>query len=507
MFPDNKDLKNEYPLQSIVFGHRLRPDQTVYEYMIEFLQVMISRKTIGSSSGSKATEYIDYFPIDNNVYSSAVQFYPISRVGLKRFIFFKKSKQDGKFPIDIGAYERCREILEDEKRVEISSSYEFIDEEYAVNILENLLYGFRAVVKNRSWFAQSTLPVCEELILPETMGDKKARIKLGRFDNFDLDLDDVDGLFQTNRYNFMSRGGEVYYLHLLRALNNNAEYKEDIEEGFKKLINKFPKLSLISNFISESWENESGCSSTNKEIKKTLGFIPDGFERREKYTLIELNNFLSTNIHPFEKIDILSYGILFQIIRMMHEQACATCGKKVPFWLVDIRDGNKSNSEVKKLAVKSYSQFEQDVLEALYEHLEEGTKENEAKKISGAIKDTYKLYRKLGKEIGVVIPITGPGIRFTLSENMVKFLVLSIIKPKGKLTLDTFLDKLYEHYGIVIDSRHYEEEMEKNSSVYLEDLSMLYKNKVAFQQMLKDCGFLRDLSDSTSIVENPYDRG
>lgn len=506
MFPNNEDLKKGYTLQSAVFGHRLRPDQTVYEYIIEFLQVMISRKSIASVNGNEKNEFIDYFPIDKNVYSNNIEFYPISRVGLKRFIFFKKSKQDGKFSIDIGAYERCREILEDEEKIDIASNYEFVDEEYAVNMLENLLYGFRAVVKNRSWFAQSTLPVCKELILPETMGDKKSRIQLGKFEDC-IELDKVDEMFQTNRYNFMSRGGEVYYLHLLRALNNNSEYKERIEKGFEKLINKFPKLSLISNFIIESWEDGSGCSSTNKEIKKTLGIIPEGFERREKYTLIELDNFLSTNIHPFEKIDILSYGILLQMIRMLHEQACHTCGKNIPFWLVDVREGNKSDSEVRKLAIKSYSEFEQDVLDALYMHLDKYIKDNESKTISSAIKDTYKLYRKLGKEIGIVIPPTGPGMRFTLSENMVKFLVLSIIKPKGKLTLDTFLDKLYEHYGIIIDGKHYEEEMEKNKSVYLEDLSMLYKNKIAFQQMLKDCGFLRDLSDSTSIVENPYDRG
>ena len=502
MFPDNKELTKDYPLQSVVFGHRLRPDQTVYEYIIEFLQVMISKKSISS------TDYEEYFPIDKNVYSKKIEFYPISRIGLKRFIFFKKSKQDGKFPIDIGAYERCREILEDEDKLDVSSKHDFIDEEYTINMLENLLYGFRAVVKNRSWFAQSTLPVCEELILPETMGDKKSRIGLGKFDDcLELNPEYVDGLFQTNRYNFMSRGGEVYYLHLLRALNNNDEYKDDIEDGFRKLINKFPKLSLISNFITESWESESGCSSTDKKIKKTLGTIPNGFERREKYTLIELKNFLSTNIHPFEKIDILSYGILLQMLRMLHEQACATCGKSVPFWVIDVREGNKSDSEVKKLAIKSYTQFEQDILEALYKHLNEYIKGDEAKTMSSAIKDTYKLYRKLGKEIGVVIPPTGPGMRFSLSENMVKFLVLSIVKPNGKLTLDTFLDKLYEHYGIVIDSKHYEIEMDKSQKFYLEDLSMLYKNKIAFQQMLKDCGFLRDLSDSTSIVENPYDRG
>ena len=59
----------------------------------------------------------------------------------------------------------------------------------------------------------------------------------------------------------------------------------------------------------------------------------------------------------------------------------------------------------------------------------------------------------------------------------------------------------------MIDSVHYEKEISKNENVYIDDLSMLYKNKMAFQQMLKDCGFLRDLSDSTSIVENPYDGG
>ena len=38
------------------------------------------------------------------------------------------------------------------------------------------------------------------------------------------------------------------------------------------------------------------------------------------------------------------------------------------------------------------------------------------------------------------------------------------------------------------------------------DFSFLEANLDAFAQKLKDCGFLRDLSDATSIVENPYER-
>lgn len=504
MFPNNDNIPKKRNLQSTVFGHRLRPDQTIYEYMIEFLQVMISRKAIVSADDIIVDEFNDYFPKSQNFDNNDIKFYPISRVGLKRFIFLKKSKQDGKYNVDIGAYNRCVDIVSDKLDLE-DCEHDFIDENYCIDILENLLYGFRSVVKNRSWYAQSTLPICKEVILPETMGNKSKRKKIREYCDGDKR---IDGEFETNKYNFMSRGGEVYYLHVLSAINNNEGYKDSIEYGFDNLINKFPKLSLITEFIHEVWEGESGCKS-KENITKTLGNIPDGFNRREEYTLIELRNFLSTNLHPFEKIDILSYGILLQILRMMHEQACYTSEKNIPFWLVDIRENNKSNSEIRKLAIKSYSNFEQDVLEALYTNLKYNIKDDEVESevMSKAAKETYKLYRKLGKEIGIVIPATGPGMRFTLSENMIKFLVLSIIKPKCKLTLDTFLDKVYEHYRIVIDSRHYEQEIKNNEEAYLEDLSMLYNNKVAFQELLKGCGFLRDLSDSTSIVENPYDIG
>ena len=41
--------------------------------------------------------------------------------------------------------------------------------------------------------------------------------------------------------------------------------------------------------------------------------------------------------------------------------------------------------------------------------------------------------------------------------------------------------------------------------VEIGDFSCLEENKKAFAQKLKECGFLRDLSDATSIVENPYE--
>jgi hypothetical protein len=131
--------------------------------------------------------------------------------------------------------------------------------------------------------------------------------------------------------------------------------------------------------------------------------------------------------------------------------------------------------------------------------------DNEQKIIKDAADDSYRLFRKMGKMIGLVIPNTGAGMRFSLSEDIIKFLVLSIIPPKKMITLDEFISLLYKHFGMVIGPSQYKEEMDRGSAKAIGDLSSLEENKNAFAQKLKDCGFLRDLSDATSIVENPYE--
>lgn len=108
--------------------------------------------------------------------------------------------------------------------------------------------------------------------------------------------------------------------------------------------------------------------------------------------------------------------------------------------------------------------------------------------------------------IGIIIPNTGKGMRFSLSEDIIKFLVLSLIPPRQMVTLDDFTDLLYKHFGMVIGPKQYESEMRRGAVAEIGDMSFLTLNLQAFSQKLKECGFLRDLSDATSIVENPYER-
>lgn len=200
MFPNNSDLISDYPLQSKVFGHRFTPNQSLYEYILEFLLVVVSKKSVGEKNEEA------HFPLNPEVYTHEIKYYPKGRVGLKRFIFFDKSKLEGKFAMDAMAYELCLEYIKD--RIEIESSKEFIDKDYVIALFQNLLYGFNAVIQNRSWFAQSLLPICKEAIFPEMMGMKKDRNK--KYDNsFDEEfVDNVDTKFEKYRYNFMARGGK-----------------------------------------------------------------------------------------------------------------------------------------------------------------------------------------------------------------------------------------------------------------------------------------------------------
>ena len=111
MYP-NVDVKSKnYPLQSILFGHRIQPSQTKYEYLIEFLQVVIAEKQGGSKLIPSFTSSV-MFPVDEAP-DGNFRYLPKLGIGLKRFVFFPKSKIDGKAKVDEEAYKQCVKELEE----------------------------------------------------------------------------------------------------------------------------------------------------------------------------------------------------------------------------------------------------------------------------------------------------------------------------------------------------------------------------------------------------------
>lgn len=497
MYPLNYDKNKVTSLQSRLFGHRIKPSQTKYEYLIEFLQVAIAPKE--NSRTKKA--YDCMFPVEPTGIEDILTYFPESRIWLKRFVFLPKSKLDGKAEVDKTAYEHC--IRELEKNVQGGNE---TTRRNSIVIIQNLLDGFSAVNQNRSWFDQNLLPVCPEVILPEGMGVKSWRKGL----SFETGSADIDYKFDFHKYTYMCRGGEIYYLHLLNAMNQYPDYAPVIETRLNEMISSFPQFSYLCNFVQNTWDNYMLVSSNEKaqnRLSKDLGAIPTSFSNRNEFTLSELRNFLNSKAHPFEKMEILSCGIILQLMRMMYIAAATETDSNC--WVIDVNCKGYESAETKKAAMTAFNHNEEVITNYLYRGLEELRTElgitDDQKAIKDAADDSYRLFRKLGKTIGIIIPVTGPGMRFSLSEDVIKFLVLSIIPPQKMITLDEFMGLLYSHYGMVIGPDQYRAEMGKGAVKQIGDLSFFEENKLAFSQKLKDCGFLRDLSDATAIVENPYE--
>ena len=96
-------------------------------------------------------------------------------------------------------------------------------------------------------------------------------------------------------------------------------------------------------------------------------------------------------------------------------------------------------------------------------------------------------------------------MRFTLSEDIIKFLVMSLIPAGSKVTFEYFLDMLYEHCEMIISPVHYERAVSEGKVIPQRNAAFLKTNQSDFAIKLKNCGLLRDLSDATAIVENPYE--
>ena len=500
MFPNidiGKDAK--YPLSSYLFGHRMRPNQSDIEYLIEFLQVMLAKKKLEDIT-------YEYFPKVPRGQDSEIEYFPETAIALKRFIFFPNSKPEGKLPVDKDAYQECIKSLVENVNGNEGKAKQII------KILQDLFYGFNATAQNRSWFDKNMLPVCPEVILPEGMGVKSERDRL----SFARGCADVDNKFSYNRYTYMCRGGEIYYLHLLSSSNKQDDaFRAELESRFKVLIcDSYPQFSELSKFVKNTWANYMMVDPEDITTPlKKLNTIPAAFSCRDDYTAKEVCTLLSNSIDPFEKLSILADTVIIQLLRVMYAVAYTVVKSRKAPWVIEV---SKHNSEMRKLAVDSFANNEACVVDYVYmgyvhyaDKLKEAsansTKTKERQNVDAAAGDSYKLFRKLAKNLGLLIPIKGPNMRLSLNERLIKAFVLTLVGPGQKVTLDYFMDLLYEHFGIIIDLRVYDHAIEEGVMSPLSDYTFMDRNRDAFTKLLKDCGFLRDLSDATCIVENPFE--
>jgi len=219
--------RHEDSLAIQAFGRRIYDGQTLYEYLLEFLLVFVSPK--GFDEAEDGTEYKFPDPPEPDTECDPLVYRTTCRMGLKRFIFLERSKQEHKYTIDQEAYDELIEYV----KSRIACNHSTMSSDDVMSVIQDLFYGFNAVIRNRAWFAQSLLPVAPELIFCEAIRPKRqAQSAYTR----DLAFEDLDGkLFNFTQHNFLARGGEVYFIHVLQGLLDAPGLKDELEDGLRRL--------------------------------------------------------------------------------------------------------------------------------------------------------------------------------------------------------------------------------------------------------------------------------
>ena len=152
--------KDPVNLSVKLLGNRIHNDQTLPEYLIEFLLIFCSpkEKNVNSPEHNGAMR----FHTPDEV-AQGLLYYVNTRVGLRRFIFYGRSKQDSRSDMDTFAYEELKKRLED--ACENSPD--------DVLLMHDLLQSYAVVTRNRGWYAQALLPVVPQFIIPDLQGIRK----------------------------------------------------------------------------------------------------------------------------------------------------------------------------------------------------------------------------------------------------------------------------------------------------------------------------------------------
>lgn len=492
-----------------LYGRRFYKDQTPVEYLAELLLVFVSQKgRQRNGTFSLRLETSDDPPC----------YWPDDRIALKLFAFFPSSKLETRHPVHQNAY---RQALEDIK-ARVSGSNEEKDE--AVRLLQSLFVGFVGVAKNRTWVTHSFLPASPTLLAREVGWQHSKAVK-----DTDLqDWDDAEEYFAIDQHNFMARGGELLFLQLahlfsgtghstIDSMCSNASYKhlernellklrEGIETGLRSILeDAVGPISELTCFIEEAL---SSYRLYDQGKRASLGWVPTASVPEAFLFAGELNNICRSTLGALEKLDLLQILSCMQVLRSLCFQARRiddssnhTDGFFGGYsWIV--ADTNaRSGSAVRKLAQNSFERIE----EMLYRVLRQVAKSSKGPipDFKQADKHGFEIFRKIAKELGLVIPRTGRGQRFVLPPQLLRFLVAALVAPGERVRLTEFYARVFSHYGIALGDQQLVVALGWNGNESGTRDYAIAADTTWVEEALQQGGFLVELSDAVSIVHNP----
>jgi hypothetical protein len=528
-FPKNpgntQSMKN--PAIQLV-GNRLFSDQTVSELLVELLLVTFSQKRFG-----KTGDIFDQTLPPRDALTDAdeaLEYAPHARLNLKLFSFLGASRLDSRHK----THRAHHETLHDKLKASINVDGDSSNKEDAIRTIENLFLGFQGAGSGRTWCAQSFLPVSPAFLAGESIWKEK-KAKSSNISEWD-ELHEVhSSYFDMKQHLFLARGGELLYLQICNALIQspdtivkwNAEENtgltdqeqnpvwlhEELTQALTQLMKTCPDtLSDLAEFIDSGLESETSEMTDCNDGERR--FVNAGWcnteSWREGYLFaVELIRLLKTNLDVVDRIYLLESACAMQALRTLAAQSARAMGSATTTQSVGYRLAVSSPEEkrpaIRRLSQHSVKQVEKNIFQALRSSAVELPDDELARnKILKQADMAYgsKLFVRLSKRIGLVVPKRGSGARFVLNQQLLRLFVVTTVPHGGRLTFDTFKELLEQRHGLVFDASGLDRASRwlDGNGIYLPADTDKW-----LREMLEAAGFLIHLSDSCALVHNPAD--
>lgn len=521
-FPDI-DTSEDFNPAIRLFGNRLISEQTVLEYTAEFLAVAFSEKEIVTE---KTEEPLPSLPTLISWSSrQKLKYKPPIKLNLKLFSFLGVSRVNGKHDVHEKHY---RHLI---NKIENAITLNHGSNDRVLAYLDDFLRGFQGAGFNRAWCAQTFYPISPSLLTQETIWNETIAFKDDP-ETWENMLDSFKKYYSVSKHRFMARGGEVLYLQLCNIFRLDKALQQewadrfelkgserDLEELHRQLNRGF--LSLKGDYVSsldnlvdflEVLDRNTHEKTNNERSWLEAGWCPEESWPEGYLFAIELKRLFTATLDPIERLDLLMTGCAMQVLRTTCAQSIRHGGceqiSETPLGYEWILSAAGSSLQQRQTSQRSL-QFIQGVIQKALREDELQTNAAASPRATpqalykeADTKYGFKLLLSLGKKLGIIVPYTGPGAHFIMTDNLMRYLVIALLQPGERVTYQDFLHRMYLHYGLAVEG------VELVNAMRWSELpannAMQESRGSWLAGMLRAGGFLTELSDAWSVVRNPF---
>jgi len=534
-----------------LFGRRFFADQSIPEYVVELLLVASSHKRIGDSHINEEAVFPSIEVLHDWPDGVHLEYAAKARLNLKLFSFLGASKLETRHQSHRQHYSELLTRLQAGDRLHVTGTTDRLD---VLRTLENLFLGFQGVGGQRTWCAQSFIPIAPEMIAGESIWRQTQAQRRNV-----TDWKEALGCFSQSQQLFLARGGELLFLQLCNALRQeadvidewrmNAGYSmsererdprslhESLGHAIRNTLRSCPEtVGKLAAFIDTAVDSETAKNTDLSQDDKLPRFTKCGWCPTESWPegylfAVELLRICDAELDPIDRLELLSIACAVQVLRSLCAQSARyvewigdNLASACPFGYVwPVSDPEGRHPIVKQISRRSVKTIERMIYDATRhsEILEIVAQQRQRDKAAGRpwkhpllpyngsngsdSRYGHKLFLSLAKRIGLIVPKRGPGARYVLNDRLLRFLVLTVLRPGERVTYSTFKYLVFAHYGIALDDERLGNACEWCGTNRLMTLGGEADNWVV--RMLDAAGMLIKLSDSCSLVVNPFDGG